>query len=66
MTPGHQDRNAVAYWRTVIRQALSDCSTVDYHNLSIDAVDNLALVAAQAVQRELSDISAGESKGAHE
>jgi hypothetical protein len=35
--------------RAIIRDALSNCSTVDFHDLSDDAVDNLALVAAQAV-----------------
>jgi hypothetical protein len=46
---------AVDYWRAVIRTALSDCSTTDYHNLSPAAVDNLALVAAMAVERELKE-----------
>ncbi len=44
---------AIEVWRTIIGRALSDCSTVDFHNLSDEAVDNLALVAAQAVQREI-------------
>jgi hypothetical protein len=47
-----QDR-AIAVWQQIIRRALSDCSTVEFHDLSPAAVDNLALVAAQAVQREL-------------
>lgn len=47
------EERAVDYWRLVIRQALADCSTVDFHNLSDVAIDNIALVAAQAVHREL-------------
>jgi predicted aminopeptidase len=44
---------AVDYWRAVIRKAISDCSTTDYYAISDGGVDNLALVAAQAVEREL-------------
>jgi hypothetical protein len=44
---------AIATWRRIISRALSECSTTDFHDLSDEAVDNLALVAAQAVQREL-------------
>ena len=43
----------VDYWRAVIRRALMDCSTVDYHDLTEAAVDNMALVAAQAVCTDL-------------
>ena len=47
-----EDRE-IAVWREIIRRALADCSTVDFHSLSDAAVDNLALVAAQAVHKEL-------------
>jgi hypothetical protein len=48
--------NQIDYWRTVIRKALVDCSTTDFHDLSEAAVDNMALVAAQAV---VADLTAG-------
>jgi hypothetical protein len=44
---------AVDYWRAVIRKALADCSTTDFYGISDGGVDNLALVAALAVEREL-------------
>lgn len=44
---------AVEYWRTLLRHVLADNSTVDYYNISEGGIDNLALVAAQAVVREL-------------
>jgi hypothetical protein len=44
---------AVGYWRTLLRQALADNSTVDYYDISEGGIDNLALVAAQAIVKEL-------------
>ena len=41
------------YWRTVIRRALRNCSTIDYYSISDDGIDNIALVAALAVTDEL-------------
>jgi hypothetical protein len=42
----------IEYWRTLIRHALSECSTTDYYDISEGGVDNLALVAAIAVVNE--------------
>ena len=47
------EQRTVDYWRLVIRRALMDCSTVDFHDISDEGVDNMALAAAQAVQRDL-------------
>jgi hypothetical protein len=44
---------AVDYWRTLLRQALADNSTVDFYDITPAGVDNLALIAAQAVVAEL-------------
>ena len=43
----------VDYWRALIRRALFEASTVDFYGVSEGGVDNLALVAAQAVVKEL-------------
>jgi hypothetical protein len=50
-----EDDRRVEYWRTLLRQALADNSTVDYYNISDGGIDNLALVAAMAVVRELAE-----------
>lgn len=50
---GDAYERAVEYWRALLRQALSDNSTVDYYGVSEGGIDNLALVAALAVVREL-------------
>ena len=50
-----QTDRVTEYWRTLLRQALSDNSTVDYYDITDSGIDNLALVAAQAVVRELMD-----------
>lgn len=54
---GDMYMHEVEYWRTMLRHRLMDCSTVEYHNLSEAAVDNMALVAAQAVVQELKESS---------
>jgi hypothetical protein len=39
------------FWRSVVEDAISDCSTVDFYDISPQGVQNMAMLAGKAIVR---------------